>query len=134
MAQLKKTAAQLVKEARARIDEVSTEWLLDHHGDEDIVIIDIRDIRELQKLGKIPQAHHAPRGMLEFWVDPQSPYYREIFGREGKHYILHCASGWRSALATAALQDMGFQASHLADGFNDWVAKDGPILDMSTKP
>ena len=134
MAQLIKTAAQLVEEARARIDEVSTEWLIAHHGDDTIVIIDIRDIRELQKLGKIPHSHHAPRGMLEFWVDPQSPYYRDLFGQDDKHYILHCASGWRSALATATLQDMGFKASHLRDGFTDWLAKDGPLVDVSAKP
>lgn len=127
MPRLTTTAADLVARARARIDEVTTEDLIARHGDPDLVIVDIRDIRERQRTGWIPGSVHAPRGMLEFWVDPESPYYKEVFGQDGKAYVFHCASGWRSALSTAALADMGFTASHLRDGFTDWVAKGGPV-------
>ena len=124
---LRKTAAELVAEARARIAEMDTETLIARHAEEDVVVVDIRDIRERQKTGWIPGSVHAPRGMVEFWVDPESPYHREVFAQEGKTYVFHCASGWRSALTVAALQDMGFEAQHLRDGFTDWTAKGGPV-------
>ena len=124
---LTKTAADLVAEARARIAEMETETLIARHAEEDVVVVDIRDIRERQKTGWIPGSVHAPRGMVEFWVDPESPYHREVFTQEGKTYVFHCASGWRSALTVAALQDMGFEAQHLRDGFTDWTAKGGPV-------
>ena len=127
MPQLKKTAAQMVAEARARIDEVETADLIARAHDPDTVIVDIRDIRERQRTGHIPGSVHAPRGMIEFWVDPDSPYFKEVFGQEGKAYVFHCASGWRSALTVAALQDMGFEAAHLKDGFSDWVKSGGPV-------
>ena len=95
--------------------------------DPDVVFVDIRDVRERQKLGYIPGAVHAPRGMIEFWVDPESPYHKPVFAQEGKQYVFHCASGWRSALTVATLLDMGFDAAHLRDGFTDWVKKDGPV-------
>lgn len=126
MPKLHTTAADLVAQARARIAEVPTGDLIAAIDDPDTVIVDIRDIRERKK-GYIPGSVHAPRGMLEFWVDPDSPYYRDVFGQEGKRYVLHCASGWRSALATATLNDMGFDASHLRDGFTDWVKQGGPV-------
>ncbi|MEC7762321.1 MAG: rhodanese-like domain-containing protein [Pseudomonadota bacterium] len=124
---LTKTAAQLVDEARARIEEVEAPDLIAALDDPDTVIVDIRDVRELQKVGRIPGSVHAPRGMLEFWVDPDSPYYREVFGQAGKRYVLHCASGWRSALAAAALNDMGFACAHLKGGFTAWAEADGPV-------
>ena len=123
---LKTTAAQMVAEARARIDEVETEGLIAIAGDPDVVIVDIRDIRERQRSGYIPGSVHAPRGMIEFWVDPDSPYFKEVFGQY-KKYIFHCASGWRSALTVATLQDMGCEAAQLIDGFSDWGAKRGPV-------
>lgn len=126
MKTLRKSSADLVAEARTRIAEIETADLIARHGDPDLVIVDIRDVRERQKTGFIPGSVHAPRGMLEFWIDPDSPYYRDVFGQE-KTYVLHCGSGWRSALATAALNDMGFEASHLKDGFKDWQAAGGPI-------
>lgn len=126
MPELHTTAAELVAQARARIAEIDTADLIAAVNDPDTVIVDIRDVRERQK-GFIPGSVHAPRGMLEFWVDPDSPYYREVFGQKGKQYVLHCASGWRSALATAALNDMGFDVAHLRDGFTDWVAQGGPV-------
>ena len=126
MPKLHTTAADLVAQARARIAEVPTGDLIAAIDDPDTVIVDIRDIRERKK-GYIPGSVHAPRGMLEFWVDPDSPYYRDVFGQPGKRYVLHCASGWRSALATATLNEMGFAASHLRDGFSDWVREGGPV-------
>lgn len=117
----------MVAEARARIEEVETPDLIARLADPDTVIVDIRDIRERQRTGHIPGSVHAPRGMIEFWVDPDSPYFKEVFGQEGKRYVFHCASGWRSALTVATLQDMGFEAAHLKDGFTDWVKTGGPV-------
>ena len=126
MKKLKLTAAQMVGDARTRINEIETADLIAKLDDPNLVIIDIRDIRERQKTGFIPGSYHAPRGMIEFWVDPESPYFKPIFGGNGKHYVFHCASGWRSALSVATLQDMGFEASHLRHGFSDWVKQGGP--------
>ena len=123
---LKKSSADLVAEARARIEEVETSDMIAMVGAPDIVIVDIRDIRERQRSGFIPGSFHAPRGMVEFWVDPDSPYFKEIFGQE-KKFVFHCASGWRSALTVATLQDMGFEASHLREGFSTWEAQGGPV-------
>ncbi|MEM9429244.1 MAG: rhodanese-like domain-containing protein [Pseudomonadota bacterium] len=122
-----KTSADMVREARARIEEVETRDLLARHSDPNTVIVDIRDVRERQRSGFIPGSVHAPRGMVEFWIDPDSPYFKDIFGREDATYVFHCASGWRSALTVATLQDMGFEAAHLKDGFSDWVAEGGPV-------
>lgn len=124
---LTKTAAQMVAEARARIDEIGTDALIALKDDPDVVIVDIRDVRERQRVGFIPGSVHAPRGMIEFWVDPDSPYHKPVFAQQGKRYVLHCASGWRSALTVATLQDMGFPAAHLRDGFSDWVKQGGPV-------
>ncbi len=124
---IKVSAKQLVAEANAEIETMSVEDAIALHGDENTVLVDIRDVRELKREGKVPGALHAPRGMLEFWVDPDSPYYREVFGQEGKRYVLHCASGWRSALAAAALCDMGFTCAHLKGGFTAWKEAEGPV-------
>lgn len=126
MKKLKVTAAQLVSEARARIDEIETAELIAKLDDPNLVIVDIRDIRERQKTGFIPGSYHAPRGMIEFWIDPESPYFKPVFDEEGKHFVFHCASGWRSALSVSMLKDMGFDASHLKHGFSDWVKQGGP--------
>lgn len=117
-----KTAKDMVTEARARIEEWDAARL---RATPEAVIVDIRDVRERAK-GKIPGAVHAPRGMLEFWWDPTSPYHREVFAGPGP-YVLHCASGWRSALAAATLQDMGFDVAHLRGGMTEWVEADGPV-------
>ena len=126
MKKLTKSSADLVRESRSRIEEIDTDALIDRHGDPDLVIVDIRDVRERQRTGYIPGSFHAPRGMIEFWVDPDSPYHKPIFA-EDKTFVFHCASGWRSALTVAALQDMGFEASHLKDGFSSWEKAGGPI-------
>ena len=127
MPSLKKSAAEMVAEARARIDEVETKDLIARLDDPDLVIVDIRDVRERQRSGHIPGSVHAPRGMVEFWVDPDSPYHKEVFAQEGKTYVFHCASGWRSALTVAVLQDMGFPAAHLREGFSTWADQGGPV-------
>ena len=127
MTKLKKTAAEMVATARGMIEEIETPDLIAMVDDPDVVIVDIRDIRERQRTGFIPGSVHAPRGMIEFWVDPDSPYYKDVFGQEDKRYVFHCASGWRSALTVATLQDMGFEAAHLKEGFSTWADQGGPV-------
>lgn len=127
MQPLKKTSAQLVAEARERIEEIETSALIAMLPDPNVVVVDIRDIRERQRSGFIPNSVHAPRGMVEFWVDPDSPYHKEVFAQEDKKYVFHCASGWRSALTVATLQDMGFAAAHLREGFSTWEKQGGPV-------
>ena len=125
---MNKTAAQLVEEASAEIVTLSPEESLDLQQKGEAVLVDIRDIRELGRVGKIPGALHAPRGMLEFWVDPESEYYREAFGQKGKTYILFCAAAGRSALATRDLQNMGFgPVAHVEGGFGLWQERGLPI-------
>ena len=126
MKTLVKSSAELVAEARTRIDEIETTDLIAQLNNPNLVVVDIRDIRERQRSGFIPGSFHAPRGMIEFWVDPQSPYFKPIFG-EDKTFIFHCASGWRSALTVATLQDMGFKAAHLKEGFSTWETHGGPV-------
>ncbi len=115
----------MVAEARARIEEVETPDLIAMVDDPNVVIVDIRDPRERER-GHIPGSFHAPRGMVEFWVDPDSPYHKPIFS-EDKKFVFHCASGWRSALTVATLQDMGFEAAHLREGFSTWAEQGGPV-------
>ena len=124
---LKLTSAEMVAKARKRIREIETEDLIERHGDDDLVIVDIRDPRERSRTGYIPGSFHAPRGMIEFWIDPDSPYHKDIFSQPGKTFVFHCASGWRSALTVETLMNMGFDAAHLKDGFSDWAQKGGPI-------
>lgn len=123
---LKKTSAQMVASARDRIEEISAQDAIRLASDPNVVIVDIRDIRERQRSGYIENSMHAPRGMLEFWVDPESPYAKPDF-QQDKKFIFHCASGWRSALAVATLQDMGFEAAHIREGFTGWVEAGGPV-------
>ena len=127
MAQLKTSSAQMVADARAHIEEIETGDLIAMLDDPNVVVVDIRDVRERQRSGYIPGSFHAPRGMIEFWVDPDSPYFKDIFAQEDKKFVFHCASGWRSALTTATLQDMGFEAAHLKDGFSTWEKQGGPV-------
>ena len=126
MPKLNTTAAEMVAAARQRIAEVETADAIALHGNPDVVFVDLRDPRERERSGFIPGSFHCPRGMLEFWVDPASPYFKEIFGEE-KRFIFHCASGWRSALSVAMLKDIGFEAAHLKDGFGGWAEAGGPV-------
>ena len=116
----------MVAAARERIEEVETPDLIAMLEDPNVVIVDIRDIRERQRGGFIPGSVHAPRGMIEFWVDPDSPYHKDVFAQD-KKYVFHCASGWRSAITVATLKDMGFEASHLKEGFSTWEEHNGPV-------
>jgi len=125
MNKLKLSSAAMVSAARERIEEVESKDLIAMLDDPDVVVVDIRDIRERQR-GHIPGSYHAPRGMIEFWIDPESPYHKEIFAQD-KKYVFHCASGWRSAITVATLQDMGFEAAHLKEGFSTWEKHGGPV-------
>jgi rhodanese-related sulfurtransferase len=118
---------QLIEEAEKHIDTLSIDDAAGLLNDDATTFIDIRDIRELQREGKLPGAVHAPRGMLEFWVDPDSPYHRDLFA-ENKRFVFYCASAWRSALATHTVQQMGMEnVCHLEGGFNAWKQADKPI-------
>ena len=119
----------LIEEARAEIENLPVGDAQMAHGDTDTVFVDIRDVRELEREGMIPDAFSAPRGMLEFWFDPESPYHKEIFS-SGKRLVFYCASGWRSALATQTAQKMGLEnVCHLDGGFNAWKEAGGEIAE-----
>jgi rhodanese-related sulfurtransferase len=91
-------------------------------------LVDIRDPRELEREGCVPGALHAPRGMLEFWVDPESPYFKPVFADEDKEFVLFCGGGWRSALSAKALQEMGMRnVAHIDGGFGAWKKADAPM-------
>jgi rhodanese-related sulfurtransferase len=124
---------QLVDAAEREIESLSLAEAKAMLGGEEAIFVDIRDVRELQREGKIKGAIHAPRGMLEFWVDPASPYHRDVFAQE-KTYVLYCASAWRSALATQALQNMGMDnVCHIAGGFTAWKAAELPMEPVPVK-
>ena len=130
---LKKGIKQLLEEAAQRIKVISTDDGKALLEDSNTVFIDLRDVRELEREGTIPGAYHAPRGMLEFWADPESPYHKEIFS-SGKNLVLYCQSAWRSTLATATLVDMGLEnVSHLEGGFSAWKDAGGPIAAREKK-
>ena len=120
-------------EAEAEIETLAAADAVRLVGDDDVVMVDLRDIRELQREGKVPGAFHATRGMLEFWVDPDSPYYKDIFG-SGKRFVFYCQSVWRSALATQAVQRMGLpRVAHVGGGFTAWKAAGGPVEAVERK-
>ena len=117
---------QLVAEAMAEVTTYSVAEVQARLHDASVQIVDIRDIRELAE-GTVLGAYHAPRGMLEFWVDPASPYHKPLFADESKEFILFCGAGWRSALATKALQDMGMtNVAHIDGGYTEWVKQGAP--------
>jgi rhodanese-related sulfurtransferase len=126
MQKLTTTAAEMVAKARSEIREIETLELIGMLDDPNVVVVDIRDVRERQRGGFVPGSFHAPRGMIEFWVDPDSPYFKPIFG-EDKQFVFHCASGWRSALTVQTLKNMGFEAAHLREGFSTWEGQGGPV-------
>jgi rhodanese-related sulfurtransferase len=128
-----KGVKELCAEAEAEIENISVEAALKLATDTSVQLVDIRDVRELERDGQVPGALHAPRDMLEFWVDPESPYYREAFG-QNKKYVLFCAGGLRSALATKRLQDMGFgPVAHVVGGYGAWKKAGGPTETRPTK-
>lgn len=126
-----KPIKQLVDEAKAEISTLDAATAKSEIAAGRAMFVDIRDVRELHRDGKIPGAFHAPRGMLEFWVAPDSPYHKPDLAT-GKTLILYCASAWRSALSSKALQDMGFQSvAELDGGFSGWKSGGGEIEEIA---
>lgn len=124
----------MVKEAKKQIEEIPAEEAIKLHGNPDVVLVDIRDPRELERDGKVPGAFHVTRGMLEFWIDPASPYYKEKFG-EDKKFVFFCAGAMRSALAAKTAQDMGLKpVAHILGGFKGWKEAGGPVEAFVPKP
>ncbi len=127
MLNIKNSVMDLVENAKKNIKNLEPEEAINIHSDKTNLFIDIRDIREIQKTGRILGAKHVPRGMLEFWIDPKSPYHKDFFN-ENLHFIFYCASDWRSALATETANNIGLlNTSHLIGGYNKWVELKGPI-------
>lgn len=121
-----KSSKTLVAEAMAQVKTYSVTEVLARLNDPKLTIVDIRDVREL-KDGTVTGSIHAPRCMLEFWVDPESPYYKPMWGDESKEFVLFCGAGWRSALATKTLQEMGMSnVAHIEGGYAEWVKQGGP--------
>tara|TARA_R110002094_G_scaffold211963_1_gene182347 strand:+ start:309 stop:707 length:399 start_codon:yes stop_codon:yes gene_type:complete len=130
---MKKGIKQLIEEANSQIKTLSVEEARALHGTEGVTFVDIRDVRELERDGQVPGAVHAPRGMLEFWVDPDSPYHKEVFA-SGDRFVFFCAAGWRSALATKAVQDMGLEnVSHIDGGYGAWKKSGAPVEERQKK-
>ena len=129
--QIKVGYQELVRRAEAQIETINATEAMVAAGDKDTVFIDLRDIRELQREGKIPGAKHIPRGMLEFWIDPQSPYHKPLFA-EPKRFIFYCNLGWRSALAAQVAQQMGLEnLCHIDGGFEAWKKAGGAVEQKS---
>jgi rhodanese-related sulfurtransferase len=123
---------ELVDAAYREIETLTVEDVIPLAGREDIQLIDIRDIRELRRDGRVPGAFHCPRGMLEFWIDPASPYHKPVFA-EDKKFVFFCAGGMRSALAAQTAQNMGLKpVAHIKEGFSGWKKAGGPV-DMDQK-
>ena len=121
----------LVDEAMAQVTTYSVQDVRARLDDDKVQIVDIRDVRELEREGTVPGALLAPRGMLEFWVDPESPYFKPVFADEGKEFILFCGAGWRSALATKTLMDMGMRnVAHIDGGFGAWKKAQAPMVTL----
>ncbi|MFZ1103551.1 MAG: rhodanese-like domain-containing protein [Hyphomicrobiaceae bacterium] len=117
----------MVEAAKRAIEEIPAAEAVQLAGRDDVVLVDIRDIRELGRDGRVPGAFHAPRGMLEFWIDPASPYFKPVFGAD-KKYVFFCAGGLRSALAAKTAQDMGLKpVAHILGGFRGWKDAGGPV-------
>ena len=117
---------ELVAAAEARIRIISAEDAVGKLGLDDAVFVDLRDVRELKREGGIPGAFHCPRGLLEFWIDPESPYHHAIFA-EPKEFVFFCNLGWRSALAADIAQQMGLKTCHIDGGFKAWKAFGGEV-------
>lgn len=117
----------LLEEANALIRTLGVEEARAMHGQGDVVFVDLRDPRELEREGRLPGAFHCPRGMLEFWIDPESPYAKPVF-QQDKTFIFFCAGGWRSALAARTAQEMGLKpVAHIEGGFGAWKKSGAPV-------
>ncbi len=117
----------LLDEANAAIETLEVETVINLLKDDGVVVVDLRDPRELEREGKMPGAFHCPRGMLEFWIDPESPYAKPVF-QQDKKFVFFCAGGWRSALAAKTAQDMGLKpVAHMRGGFGAWKKAGAPV-------
>jgi rhodanese-related sulfurtransferase len=117
----------LVEAAEREVETMSAAAAVALHGRDEVVFVDLRDIRELAREGRVPGAFHCPRGMLEFWIDPQSKYHKSVFAQD-KRFVFFCAAGQRSALATQTAQRMGLQpVAHIGGGFGAWKAAGGTL-------
>jgi rhodanese-related sulfurtransferase len=124
---IKLSVRELVEAAEQEVESLSAEEAIALRGKEDVVLVDLRDIRELQREGRVPGAFHCPRGMLEFWIDPESKYHKSVFAQD-KRFVFFCAAGQRSALATQCAQRMGLApVAHIAGGFTAWKSAGGPV-------
>jgi rhodanese-related sulfurtransferase len=127
------TVREMVDAAYRDVETLSVTDVIPLHGQDDLVLVDIRDVRELRRDGRVPGAVHCPRDMLEFWIDPASPYFKPVFA-EDKKFVFFCAGGQRSALAAQTAQDMGLKpVAHLREGFRGWKEAGGPV-DTEPKP
>ena len=121
------TVREMVDAAYREIETLSVADVIPMQGRDDVVLVDIRDVRELKRDGRVPGAIHCPRDMLEFWIDPASPYFKPVFG-EDKKFVFFCAGGQRSALAAQTAQDMGLKpVAHIREGFRGWKEAGGPV-------
>ena len=124
---IRKSVMAMVAEADAQVRKVEVDEALGMHGRDDVVFVDLRDIRELARTGRIAGARHVPRGMLEFWIDPESPYHKPFFA-EDSTFVFYCAGAWRSALAAKTADDMGLgPVAHLGGGLPAWIDAGGPV-------
>lgn len=124
----------LVDAAEREVETLPVEAATSLVGRDDTVLVDIRDIRELQREGRVPGAFHCPRGMLEFWLDPESPYHKPVFAQD-KTFVFFCGGGLRSALAAQTAQNMGLKpVAHIQGGFGAWKNAGGPIEMPERKP
>ena len=124
---IRRSVMAMVEEADAQVRKVEIDEALEMHGTDDVVFIDLRDVRELARTGRIAGARHVPRGMLEFWIDPESPYHKPFFA-EDRTFVFYCAGAWRSALAAKTADDMGLApVAHLGGGIQAWIDAGGPI-------
>ncbi len=124
---------EMIAAADAEVESIPPAKAMSLPEDEDVLLVDIRDIRELEREGMIAGAFHCPRGMMEFWVHPDSPYHKPVFSEDRK-FVFYCASGWRSALTAKAAQDMGLSpVAHIEGGFVAWRKVGGPISEKPRK-
>lgn len=129
-----RSVKQMVAEANEHVEEISISDAKELIGRDDVLFIDIRDIREVAKTGRISGARHVPRGMLEMWIDPDTPYHRDFFAEDRK-FIFYCAGAWRSALAAKTAHDMGLApVAHLEGGIKAWMEADGEIDPPKPQP
>ena len=127
MIRVKTSVFKLVESAKKQVNNLEVSDAIKMHSNKTNLFIDVRDIREIQKSGRILGAKHVPRCMLEFWIDPESPYHKDFFNNN-YHFIFYCASDWRSALATLSANEIGLlNTSNLVGSINKWIEEEGPI-------